>query len=978
MPHQTALHGTMDPLAVSVAAATRVSGIGRTSLYEAMGSGELASCKVGKRRLILLDDLRAWLARQRQAGTRPARRTPAMGPPAPGTDEAGTSGAAPLRADRDQLTRFVRALFVHAEEGGVVSLRAFFDDGLAGRRGDPPFAIRAVRLNGAGLEPLIDAAAELAEEAARAGRPVVVAPPIATFMGGRASERDLREGLAISVECDARAREALAALRGPLGPPTLVVASGGEWIDPTSGEAQPKLHAHWRLSEPAGTPEDQALLKRARTLACELIGADATSKPAVHPMRWAGTWHRKDPGSPRLARIVEHNPDAEVALGDALAELEGLAALRGWAVAEGPPGPAADPAADGGLLAACARVMPNPLPPKEPGGGPRGDWGDWNRIGMAFFRASDGGEAGFAAFDAWSRKDAGKYDGATTRARWEHYRTSPPTRIGAGTLVHEARLADPNFGPRGSRPDARSPGEAPAEPHAGSAGGAGDTLLDLSHDGLALALGREWEDEARHVALWGRWLFWTGSRWEIDERLLHLTRAREHLRRRAEDLVRAASAGGINGLGTDKAEAIAKGLRSAQTVANVVGLARSNPELAATVAAWDADPWLLNTPAGLVDLRTGALGPPDPFAYCTKASAVVPAPPGTPAPLWHAFLDRVFRYDPGLVGFVQRVLGYGLTGLVVEHVLVFAWGQGGNGKGVLFNTVSRLLGDYAAVAPSDLLLVTQTDRHPCDMAMLRGARLVTAQELAPGRAWDEPKLKSLTGGDPITARFMRQDFFTYEPRFLLVAAGNHKPSFKGVDEAIRRRVLLVPFLQNIPKEERDKDLPEKLRAEWPAILRWLIDGCLAWQREGLDPPRSVREASEDYLNAEDVLAQWLEERCVLGPKVGFTRTGALYADWRRWCERGGLPVGSVKAFSQRLSERGHARDRRSDASGFVGLGLRAEPEHERAAGDGGCGGWSDIGCTARASGDMDSRAHTSNKGGSATSTIRPEAEEFDP
>jgi putative DNA primase/helicase len=163
------------------------------------------------------------------------------------------------------------------------------------------------------------------------------------------------------------------------------------------------------------------------------------------------------------------------------------------------------------------------------------------------------------------------------------------------------------------------------------------------------------------------------------------------------------------------------------------------------------------------------------------------------------------------------------------------------------------MGNYAAVAPADMLLVTHGDRHPADMAMLRGARLVTAQELAPGKAWDEPKLKSLTGGDPITARHMRQDFFTYLPAFLLAVAGNHKPSLKGVDEAIRRRLQLIPFLQNIPASERDKDLPEKLKTEGPGILRRLIDGCLEWQRQGLKPPQSVLKASEDYLAAEDLL-----------------------------------------------------------------------------------------------------------------------------
>ena len=237
---------------------------------------------------------------------------------------------------------------------------------------------------------------------------------------------------------------------------------------------------------------------------------------------------------------------------------------------------------------------------------------------------------------------------------------------------------------------------------------------------------------------------------------------------------------------------------------------------------------------------------------------------------------------------MQRAIGYSLLGEIRDHVLLFCWGPGGNGKGVLLNTVSRILGDYSAVAPGDLLLVTQSDRHPCDMAMLRGARLVTAQELAPGRAWDEPKLKSLTGGDPITARFMRQDFFTYEPQFTLWVAGNHKPSFRGVDEAIRRRVLLVPFLEVIPEAERDLELSEKLRAEWPAILRWMIDGCLGYQREGLNPPASALAATKAYLDAEDVLGQWLGERCIVHPRAGWTSLKSLYDDWCTWIVGAGI------------------------------------------------------------------------------------------
>jgi P4 family phage/plasmid primase-like protien len=450
----------------------------------------------------------------------------------------------------------------------------------------------------------------------------------------------------------------------------------------------------------------------------------------------------------------------------------------------------------------------------------------------------------------------------------------------------------------------------------------GDALLDLSHDGLALDMGRRWQREARHVAVWGRWMFWSGARWEPDEKLIHLTRTRDYLRARADSLVQATIRGKIKDLDVEKAEVLAKQLRSAPMVTNVVGLARSNAELVATVDQWDADPFLLGTPAGTVDLRTGNLRLARQADFITRCTAVAPAPPGAPAPIWQAFLERIFRHDPELAPFMQRAIGYSLCGQVSAHVLLFCWGQGGNGKGALLNTVSRVLGDYAAVAPSDLLLVTQSDRHPCDMAMLRGARMVTAQELAPGRAWDEPKLKSLTGGDPITARFMRQDFFTYEPQFTLFVAGNHKPSFKGVDEAIRRRVLLVPFLQVIPEAERDEHLPEKLKAEWPAILRWAIDGCLAWQRQGLAPPESARAATKDYLDAEDLLGQWLEERCIVSPKAGWTALKNFYDNWRSWAEPRGMHPGASQTLGKRLDERGFVRHRTNQGPGFYGIELR--------------------------------------------------------
>jgi hypothetical protein len=357
-------------------------------------------------------------------------------------DEVGRAPAGELarpvmqapEPDRGQLARFINATFAHAGEGGLIALRAFYDDEIAKKRGSRPFKTITVRINGDGLRSIIEPAFRLAVEAARADRPVVMAPPIATFRGGKTDEKNLREGLVLSVELDERAADALTTLRAILGPPTLVMQSGGEWVDPGSGELYPKLHVHWRLKEPTQTPEEHARLKRARTLACEAVGADATAKPIVHPLRWAGTLHRKNPDAPQLARIVEENVDAEIILEDALAELEGLVALRG--IARGAPEPRRSDAqnADGELLIACAeRIANSDL-----------EWAAWNRIGMAFWRASSGSEAGFQAFDTFSRKST-KHDPEATQARWRHYATSPPTSIGIGTLVYEARRVEPDF-----------------------------------------------------------------------------------------------------------------------------------------------------------------------------------------------------------------------------------------------------------------------------------------------------------------------------------------------------------------------------------------------------------------------------------------------------------------------------------------------------------------------------------------------------
>jgi putative DNA primase/helicase len=358
--------------------------------------------------------------------------------------------------------------------------------------------------------------------------------------------------------------------------------------------------------------------------------------------------------------------------------------------------------------------------------------------------------------------------------------------------------------------------------------------------------------------------------------------------------------------------------------AGVERFARSDPAFAVTMEVWDADPFLLGTPGGTVDLRTGELRPSDPADGVTKLTAVAPAKTAD-CPLWLAFLDEATGGDTALIRFLQQWAGYALTGDTREHALVFVYGPGGNGKSVLLNVLIGILHEYAVTAAMDTFTASKGDKHPTDLAMLRGARLVTASETEEGRAWAESRIKQMTGGDPITARFMRQDFFTFCPQFKLIIIGNHRPVLHCVDDAARRRFNIVPFTRT--PASPDRLLEEKLKAEWPGIFRWMIEGCLDWQSNGLTRPASVVEATEEYFSAQDVFGQWLDEKCEVEPGNGYkTESNAtLYASWREYAEKAGEPAGSQKAFAENMQRRGLQRYRNSSGRGFSGIRLKSPP-----------------------------------------------------
>jgi putative DNA primase/helicase len=413
---------------------------------------------------------------------------------------------------------------------------------------------------------------------------------------------------------------------------------------------------------------------------------------------------------------------------------------------------------------------------------------------------------------------------------------------------------------------------------------------EFSDDALAIRFSNRHQHELRHIASWNKWLQWTGQVWQTEGTLQVFDYARQICREASAEC---------------RDENTAASVTKAATVSAVERLARSDRRHAASVEQWDADPWALNTPGGVVDLQSGKMHAHSPDYHLTKITAVAP---GGKCEKWHDFLVKITNDNMELQDYLQRVAGYCLTGSTREHALFFAYGTGGNGKGVFLNTLTGILGDYASVASIDTFTASNTDRHPTDLAMLRGARLVTAQETEEGRRWAEARIKTMTGGDPITARFMRQDFFTFFPQFKLIIAGNHKPGLRNVDEAIRRRFNLIPFDVKIPAGERDPELPEKLKAEWPGILQWAIEGCLAWQRAGLKRPDIVSAATEDYFEAEDAVGQWLKECCVVSPRstVGST---VLFKSWSAWAAQAGERPGSQKAFTQTLAARGFQSDR---------------------------------------------------------------------
>jgi putative DNA primase/helicase len=440
--------------------------------------------------------------------------------------------------------------------------------------------------------------------------------------------------------------------------------------------------------------------------------------------------------------------------------------------------------------------------------------------------------------------------------------------------------------------------------------------------------------DLRYCFPWGKWLVWDDRRWLEDERgevVRRVKEAQASLYRWAADKIKElGQAEGDEGKAKKIKQlmaVIAHVLKweNAKVTANSIDLARSEEGIPIMPAEMDRDGWLLNCANGTLDLRSGKIRDADRQDHITKLCDVA-YDPHAKAPAFEKFLSGIFAGNAKLIAYMQRLLGYCLTGDVREQILPIFWGAGANGKSTLVNAISDVLGEhYAIKANRDLFMAKKGDSHPAQMARLFGKRLVICVETHEGARLDEGLVKELTGGDTIAARRMREDWWQFAPTHKPVLVTNHRPEVRGTDHAIWRRLRLIPFTVTFADADQDKQLGEKLKAEAPGILAWLVRGCLEWQQQGLGTPDIVMAATSEYRGEQDKLGAFLHDRCATGTDYR-VKVSDLFAAYQLWCKKNGEPEGNGTAFGLAMGERGFRKD--DGKRWYLGVMLTASVDEE--------------------------------------------------
>lgn len=430
----------------------------------------------------------------------------------------------------------------------------------------------------------------------------------------------------------------------------------------------------------------------------------------------------------------------------------------------------------------------------------------------------------------------------------------------------------------------------------------------------------------RHCAARG-WYVWKDKYWEANE-----TRVRQmyqtHVVEKIYDEVAAAEAAQDSNL-TKALLSHSKRSEAARSVTSCLQMAACMKQVELDARELDRDPYLFCVGNVTVNLKTCEAKKHDPADMITRHSTVK-HDSAAKCPTWLRFLGDVFAGDQDLIDFVQMAIGYSLTGSTKEQSLFILYGTGRNGKSVFMNTIASLMGTYAMETPPETLMRShdKSERPSNDVARLAGARLVATNETEEGQFLAESKVKAMTGDDTMIARFLHKEFFEFRPQFKLWIRTNHKPRIKGSDEGIWRRIKLIPFEVQIPKDKVDPDLGDKLKAELPGILNWAIEGCYAWQQIGLPTPAKVQRATSDYRSSQDLLGAFLMECCVVCPqkRSGITRVRDIYGAYKHWCEEAGERAMSKRNFSFRLTERGFKKRRAGKDRQWCWDGIRLDED----------------------------------------------------
>ena len=392
-----------------------------------------------------------------------------------------------------------------------------------------------------------------------------------------------------------------------------------------------------------------------------------------------------------------------------------------------------------------------------------------------------------------------------------------------------------------------------------------------------------------------KWLIWNGKYWENDETGMVCELAKRTIRSVYGEAERSSDAGRRVRLAR-----FALKSENHHSISDLLRLASTNKSIAVTSADLDKDRYYLNVRNGTYDLRAGKLMSHDPEHLITKLANVL-YDPEAKAPFWDSFLNKVFNANVEVMRYLQRCVGYSLTGDVSEQKLFFCYGTGKNGKTVFFETMRLLFGDYWQKAPAQMLMVKHNESIPNDVARLAGIRFVVCSEIQEGRRLDEARVKDISGGDRVVARFLYGELFEFSPVHKIWVGGNFKPIISGTDEGIWRRIALVPFTTTISETER---LPmafilAKMKQELSGILNWAIGGVKEWSRDGLNPPADVDQATEDYRAEMDVVGNYLKERCSFESSMR-CRARDLFNDYQSWCTEAGEHPLKRRTFDARI------------------------------------------------------------------------------